>query len=139
MRHLVDAGTLDTDGIRHSTKVAWRALANLQKELEKDRIEDELAQDMFFDEFEGSDEIEDLVPQFFKHVEGGFGPNVIAIYFPASNDTVTACYADNGDLLDFLEDWRGSDVTHATVKGCWEEISEEEALEVLSGQDYFLL
>jgi hypothetical protein len=25
------------------------------------------------------------------------------------------------------------------VKGCWEEISEEEALEVLSGQDYFLL
>lgn len=34
-RHLLDAGTMDTDGIRHSTKVAWRALANLQKELEK--------------------------------------------------------------------------------------------------------
>jgi hypothetical protein len=33
-RHLIDAGTLDTDGIRHSTKVAWRALANLQKEIE---------------------------------------------------------------------------------------------------------
>ena len=35
MRHLLDAGTVDNDGIRHSTKVAWRALANLQKELEK--------------------------------------------------------------------------------------------------------
>ena len=34
-RHLLEAGTVDTDGIRHSTKVAWRALANLQKELEK--------------------------------------------------------------------------------------------------------
>ena len=33
-RHLMEAGTVDTDGIRHSTKVAWRALANLQKELE---------------------------------------------------------------------------------------------------------
>jgi len=33
-RHLIDAGTMDTDGVRHSTKVAWRALANLQKELE---------------------------------------------------------------------------------------------------------
>jgi malonyl CoA-acyl carrier protein transacylase len=34
MRHLLDAGTIDTDGIRHSTKVAWRALANLLKEIE---------------------------------------------------------------------------------------------------------
>jgi hypothetical protein len=34
MRHLIDAGTIDTDGVRHSAKVAWRALANLQKEIE---------------------------------------------------------------------------------------------------------
>ena len=33
-RHLLQAGTMDTDGIRHSTKVLWRAAANLQKELE---------------------------------------------------------------------------------------------------------
>jgi len=33
-RHLLEAGTIDTDGIKHSAKVAWRALANLQKELE---------------------------------------------------------------------------------------------------------
>ena len=34
MRHLVNRGSLDTDGIRHSAKVAWRALALLQLELE---------------------------------------------------------------------------------------------------------
>jgi hypothetical protein len=34
IRHLVDAGTLDSDGLRHSAKVAWRALALLQEELE---------------------------------------------------------------------------------------------------------
>lgn len=33
-RHQLDAGTVDTDGVRHSTKVAWRALAQLQLELE---------------------------------------------------------------------------------------------------------
>ena len=32
-RHLMEAGTIDTDGVRHSAKVAWRALANLQKTL----------------------------------------------------------------------------------------------------------
>jgi hypothetical protein len=37
-RHLMEAGTVDTDGIRHSVKVAWRALASLQKEIECDRI-----------------------------------------------------------------------------------------------------
>lgn len=33
-RHLIDAGTIDSDGIRHTAKVAWRALACLEKELE---------------------------------------------------------------------------------------------------------
>lgn len=36
-RHLLERGTLDTDGLRHSAKVAWRALALLQEEIEKDR------------------------------------------------------------------------------------------------------
>lgn len=35
MRHFMERGTFDTDGIRHSAKVAWRAMAMLQKELEK--------------------------------------------------------------------------------------------------------
>tara|TARA_Y100000590_G_scaffold207939_1_gene235553 strand:+ start:76 stop:372 length:297 start_codon:yes stop_codon:yes gene_type:complete len=34
-RHLLEAGKIDTDGIRHSAKIAWRALSNLQKELEQ--------------------------------------------------------------------------------------------------------
>lgn len=34
VRHLMQRGTVDTDGVLHSTKVAWRALALLQKELE---------------------------------------------------------------------------------------------------------
>lgn len=36
IRHLADAGTLDSDGMRHTAKVAWRALALLQEELERD-------------------------------------------------------------------------------------------------------
>lgn len=35
LRHFVDRGVVDTDGVRHSTKMAWRALALLQLELEK--------------------------------------------------------------------------------------------------------
>lgn len=35
MRHMVDRGKLDpTDGMRHTAKVAWRALALLQLEIE---------------------------------------------------------------------------------------------------------
>ena len=37
MRHFLQRGAVDTDGVRHSTKVAWRALALLQKELEDDQ------------------------------------------------------------------------------------------------------
>jgi hypothetical protein len=38
VRHLIDRGTIDPeDGVRHSTKVAWRALALLQIEIETER------------------------------------------------------------------------------------------------------
>jgi hypothetical protein len=36
-RHLIDRGGFDAQGIRHSTYLAWRALAALQVELEADR------------------------------------------------------------------------------------------------------
>jgi hypothetical protein len=36
VRHLIERGTIDTDKLRHSGKLAWRALANLQEELERD-------------------------------------------------------------------------------------------------------
>ena len=34
VRHLLEAGAVDGDGIRHSAKLVWRALANLQLEIE---------------------------------------------------------------------------------------------------------
>lgn len=34
LRHLIDRGKLDSDGVRHSAKVAWRALAMLQREID---------------------------------------------------------------------------------------------------------
>jgi hypothetical protein len=34
IRHFLERGTLDTDGMRHSAKLAWRVLALLQLELE---------------------------------------------------------------------------------------------------------
>lgn len=34
IRHFMRRGTLDSDGIAHSAKLAWRALALLQKEIE---------------------------------------------------------------------------------------------------------
>ena len=37
LRHLVDRGGTDSDGLLHSAKVAWRALALLQEELEQSR------------------------------------------------------------------------------------------------------
>lgn len=35
-RHLIDRGARDSDGMRHSAKLAWRALALLQMELENE-------------------------------------------------------------------------------------------------------
>lgn len=37
MRHLLEAGTVDSDGVAHSAKLAWRSLALLQKEIEAER------------------------------------------------------------------------------------------------------
>lgn len=37
VRHLLQRGTRDTDGVRHTAKVAWRALALLQRELEAEQ------------------------------------------------------------------------------------------------------
>lgn len=37
VRHLMDRGKIDSDGVRHSAKVAWRALAMLQTEIDKER------------------------------------------------------------------------------------------------------
>ena len=38
IRHFLERGKLDSDGIRHSAKMAWRALALLQKEIEAETL-----------------------------------------------------------------------------------------------------
>lgn len=35
IRHFLQRGTIDTDGMRHTAKAAWRLLALLQKEIEE--------------------------------------------------------------------------------------------------------
>jgi hypothetical protein len=37
LRHFLQRGTLDTDGVRHTAKCAWRCLALLQKEIEEEQ------------------------------------------------------------------------------------------------------
>jgi hypothetical protein len=36
LRHFLERGSLDGDGLRHTAKMAWRALALLQKEIEQE-------------------------------------------------------------------------------------------------------
>jgi len=42
MRHFIERGTIDIDGVRHSAKVAWRALALLQTEIDRDHAMSQL-------------------------------------------------------------------------------------------------
>ena len=42
IRHFLERGSIDTDGQRHSAKLAWRALALLQIELEQEKELDEV-------------------------------------------------------------------------------------------------
>lgn len=44
-RHLIERGTFDKDGVRHSAKLAWRALALLQIEIERERTRITLKED----------------------------------------------------------------------------------------------
>lgn len=37
MRHYLQRGTIDTDGVRHTAKMVWRALAFLQEEIEAEQ------------------------------------------------------------------------------------------------------
>lgn len=41
LRHLMERGTIDSDGVRHSVKVCWRALAMAQIEIEEARKKEE--------------------------------------------------------------------------------------------------
>jgi hypothetical protein len=41
IRHFLQRGTIDTDGVRHTVKMAWRALALLQKEIEEQQVREQ--------------------------------------------------------------------------------------------------
>jgi hypothetical protein len=45
-RHLLERGTTDSDGCRHTAKLAWRALALLQEEIERDLATAEIERDL---------------------------------------------------------------------------------------------
>jgi hypothetical protein len=62
MRHFVDRGKRDVDGQRHSAKVAWRALALLQKEIEADDKRAAPTED-----FEASQELTDAIRDYGSH------------------------------------------------------------------------
>jgi hypothetical protein len=44
LRHLMEKGTVDTDGIRHIIKACWRCLASAELELEAARKEQQTSQ-----------------------------------------------------------------------------------------------
>lgn len=48
LRHLLQAEEMDTDGVLHATKVAWRAMANLQVTL--DRIKNADKEVIYYDD-----------------------------------------------------------------------------------------
>lgn len=51
IRHFLERGTRDTDGVRHSAKMAWRSLALLQKEIEAEQDAPSAAQGPTDDDF----------------------------------------------------------------------------------------
>jgi hypothetical protein len=71
LRHLIDAGKTDQHGNRHSAFVAWRALAMLQEELERD-LGLPLPRNAW-----PADPIDDLQPSLFEsfHIEGDEPPH----------------------------------------------------------------
>jgi hypothetical protein len=76
MRHLVQRGTHDSDGARHSAKVAWRALALLQVEIENsaERLVPEEAENLFkvtlYEQAPEAAEIGDNVAPQYQEVIG---------------------------------------------------------------------
>lgn len=79
MRHFLQRGMRDKDGVRHSAKLAWRALALLQKEIEAERVETSLRDTMDLSPGrEFNDEMARLVGR--ATTEGVFGRSEIGAY-----------------------------------------------------------
>lgn len=61
LRHFLQRGTIDEDGIRHSVKIAWRALAMLQKEIEAEKEQADLTRTFISRTFP-------IAPDYYKPV-----------------------------------------------------------------------
>lgn len=97
VRHLIDAGTLDSDGLRHSAKVAWRALAALQLELEE-------AQGM--QDYDGWIVADPNYPPGI-HIDMMFDSGNIRRGYVRKNDWAMSC-TDMGDNSGHITHWRPS-------------------------------
>lgn len=78
-RHQQQRGTIDGDGVRHSAKVAWRALAQLEKELEAVEAAEATALKL-------KPELPQLIDEEFHHSDA-----VVRSYGPRPGCNCTSC------------------------------------------------
>jgi len=71
IRHFLQRGSLDSDGIRHSAKMVWRALAILQKEIEAERAQAPTVREHFENYSQGLGNAHVKVPQVPQRVQAG--------------------------------------------------------------------
>jgi len=115
-RHLMDAGTIDSDGIRHSTKVAWRALANLQKEIERAKeLELEDWQEELLDKYGKEDYMYDG-----EECDGELGSHPLCCtdYCPCKEEEIEKrmnIIGQNGNTGEHYEESYCLDINGATV------------------------
>lgn len=69
VRHLLERGTIDTDGMRHSAKVAWRALALLQREIDAERADDTSVKEDSFDPYSFTGTPEEAIGEILRWQE----------------------------------------------------------------------
>jgi len=85
MRHLLQRGTKDTDGIRHSAKVAWRALALLQKEIEAEAKSNTMSEEEF-------DKIlQEYRDEVFRETLETISPCNVTVKVPLSESSQCSC------------------------------------------------
>jgi hypothetical protein len=121
-RHALGVGTLDEDGIRHSTKVAWRALANLQKEIESGVIEE------VYEPINYSEALENLpaTSSYFIHAAGFTVPSV---FVEVGQNQICRFHRRDGTCWVF--DYTPKDIEAFVSGQLWIPISRNEAFDLL--------
>lgn len=103
LRHVMEAGTIDTDGVRHSAKVAWRALAALQLELEAAQAVQDKPDD------DGWIAADPNCPPIVTYDEMWSDGDVMQMNEPVdSNDDWRGYCTNPGDGVAYITHWRPS-------------------------------